>query len=147
MLDINITVRFPDLLAAVSALASVLNRPENAPAAARAAATDVPAPVNPTPAPATVTPATAGPVPTATSPSDTATANATVPGPVPVSAAPAYTKDQVGKAGADMLAADPGKLDALRGLLTKYGVLSIVEVPEDKLGAFATELRALGAKI
>lgn len=71
---------------------------------------------------------------------------ATPPAP-PVTAAPAYTHEQVGKAGADLVAANPGMMPTLLGLLQKYGVQLVTDLKPDQLGTFAGELRALGAKI
>ena len=65
----------------------------------------------------------------------------------PVAAAPTYTVEQVGKAGADLVAANPGVMPTLMGLLQKYGVTMVTDLKAEQLGPFATELRALGGKI
>lgn len=65
----------------------------------------------------------------------------------PVAPAPTYTLEQVGRAGAELISADSGKLPQLRELLQKYGVPSVSELKPEQLGSFATELRALGAQI
>lgn len=39
------------------------------------------------------------------------------------------------------------RMPDLQALLTKYQVISLTELPEDKYPAFATDLRALGAQI
>lgn len=64
---------------------------------------------------------------------------------VPVTAAPAYTVDQLSQAGAALV--DAGKMDALMGLLSKYAVQAITQLPPEQYGAFATDLRGLGARI
>lgn len=64
---------------------------------------------------------------------------------VPVTAAPAYTVDQLSQAGAALV--DAGKMDALLGLLSKYAVQAITQLPPEQYGAFATDLRGLGARI
>lgn len=69
------------------------------------------------------------------------------PTPVVPTTAPSYTKDAIGKAGADLIAADPNKMPELLALLQKYGVPAITSLAADQLGAFATELRGLGARI
>ncbi|MCC8075739.1 MAG: hypothetical protein LIO95_07365 [Clostridiales bacterium] len=70
------------------------------------------------------------------------------PSPVPVAPeAPAYTKEQVCKAGADLITAHPDKLPDLQQLLSSYGVRGVAKVPADKLGEFATALRGLGADL
>lgn len=66
---------------------------------------------------------------------------------VPVAPAPVYTQNQISKAGAELIAADPAKMSALRGLLAQFNVTSIPELKEEQFGAFATELRELGANI
>jgi len=63
---------------------------------------------------------------------------------VPVTA-PTYTLDQIAKAGANLV--DAGKMEQLLALLTKYGVQAVTQLTPDQYGAFATELRALGAQI
>ena len=65
----------------------------------------------------------------------------------PVAPAPAYTMEQVGKAGADLVAANPGMMPTLMGLMQKYGVTMVTDLKPEQLGPFATELRALGGKI
>lgn len=40
-----------------------------------------------------------------------------------------------------------GRMPDLQALLTKYQVISLTELPEDKYPAFATDLRAMGARI
>ena len=64
---------------------------------------------------------------------------------VPVAGAPAYTLDQLAKAGAALV--DAGKMESLMALLAKYGVQAVTQLPPAQYGAFATELRALGAQI
>lgn len=66
---------------------------------------------------------------------------------VPVAPAPVYTQNQISKAGAELIAADPAKMSALRGLLAQFNVTSIPELKEEQFGAFATKLRELGANI
>jgi hypothetical protein len=63
---------------------------------------------------------------------------------VPV-AAPAYTLEQLARAGAAL--AQAGKMDLARALLAKYNVQTVNQLNPDQYGAFATELRALGAQL
>ena len=65
----------------------------------------------------------------------------------PVASAPTITLEQVSKAGADLITADSSRLTALNGLLQRYGIASVQELPAEQIGTFATELRGLGAKI
>lgn len=64
---------------------------------------------------------------------------------VPVAPAPQYTIEQIMKAGAALM--DEGKIDELRGLISSFGVEAVTNLKPEQLGAFATELRKLGAKI
>ena len=120
MLEAKLTIEAPGLTLALNRLADALayRAPENA----APVPAPIPAPVQPAPEPA-------------------------VPSAVPIAQAPVFTHDQVGKAGADLLSADPGKMPQLLALLQQYGVRAIKELSQDQLGPFATALRGLGAKI
>lgn len=177
MMEMKITVEAPDLAASILKLAeAIASGPDPAllipdeplpvsaypatPAAAPVAAPVAPVaapvsptPVNPTPGPA---PTTAAPV-AAPSPSPTPVTNAPTAGPtsaapgntpapaVPVTGAPAYTLDQISRAGASLV--DAGKMQQLLELLGRYGVQAVTQLKPEQYGAFATELRALGAQI
>lgn len=82
-------------------------------------------------APVTPPPAAAAPIPTA----------------VPIAAAPAITLEQVAKAGADLISANPAKIPELLALLKQFGVPAVNALKPEQIGAFATALRGLGAKI
>ena len=171
MMEMKITVEAPDLAASILKLAeAIASGPDPAllipdeplpvsaypttPApAAPVAAPMSPAPVNPTPGPA---PTTTAPV-VAPSPSPTPVTNAPTAGPtsaapgntpaptVPVAGAPTYTLDQISRAGASLV--DAGKMQQLLELLGRYGVQAVTQLQPEQYGAFATELRALGAQI
>ena len=166
MMEMKITVEAPDLAASILKLAEAIASgpdpallipdeplPVSAYPAAPAAAPVSPAPVNPTPGPA---PTTTAPV-AAPSPSPTPVTNAPTAGPtsaapgntpapaVPVTGAPAYTLDQISRAGASLV--DAGKMQQLLELLGRYGVQAVTQLKPEQYGAFATELRALGAQI
>ncbi len=171
MMEMKITVEAPDLAASILKLAeAIASGPDPAllipdeplpvsaypttPAPAAPVAAPVsPAPVNPTPGPA---PTTAAPV-VAPSPSPTPVTNAPTAGPtsaapgntpapaVPVAGAPTYTLDQISRAGASLV--DAGKMQQLLELLGRYGVQAVTQLKPEQYGAFATELRALGAQI
>ena len=113
--------------------------PAPAPVAARVA--PAPAPVAPAPAPVAAAPVSG---PQATLPGS---APAAAPIAAPVAPAPTYTVEQIGKAGADLATQAPGKMPELLALLQKYGARAITELKPEQLGAFATELRGLGAKL
>lgn len=173
MMEMKITVEAPDLAASILKLAEAIasgpdpallipdeplpvsaypTTPAAAPVAPVAAPVS-PAPVNPTPGPA---PTTAAPV-AAPSPSPTPVTNAPTAGPtsaapgntpapaVPVTGAPTYTLDQISRAGASLV--DAGKMQQLLELLGRYGVQAVTQLKPEQYGAFATELRALGAQI
>lgn len=163
MMEMKIKIDVPELVAAVEKLAAAIDKSAlnitvpnegtlnfnmpagNAPVAPTApAAPAVPTtPVAPAPAAAPTTP------PVASAPAAVPTANPAAPTApaapsVPVTA-PTYTLDQIAKAGASLV--DAGKMEQLLGLLTKYGVQAVTQLNPDQYGAFATELRALGAQI
>ncbi len=60
--------------------------------------------------------------------------------------APQYTQEDLAHA-AVALMGDPGKKQALVSLLAQFGVRALTELSADNYGAFATELRGLGADI
>ena len=157
MLEMKITVAAPELAASILKLAeaiapdpdpSILTPNEPLPVAsyptAPAPAPVSPAPVNPTPGPA---PTMAAPSPApAPAAGQTSAAPGSTPAPaVPVTSAPAYTLDQISRAGASLV--DAGKMQQLLELLGRYGVQAVTQLQTEQYGAFATELRALGAQI
>lgn len=118
--------------------------------------TPAPAPA-PTPAPAPVPAPAPAPTPApAPAPAPTPAPVTAVPvaQPAPVTAvpvaqttAPAYTRERVASAGAMLIQSQPEKREELIGLLARFGVNAINNLPEAQLGAFATALRGLGANI
>ena len=64
---------------------------------------------------------------------------------VPVTEPPQYTIDQIMKGGAALM--DAGRVDDLMNLLHSFGVVAVTDLKPEQLGAFATALRGLGAKI
>lgn len=71
------------------------------------------------------------------------------PAEVPVSVVPtevaAYTQNDLALAASGLM--DAGKQADLLGLLQKFGVPSLVDLKTEQYGAFAADLRTLGAKI
>lgn len=154
----TIKVETPDLVAALMRLAAAVNPDPNI------LTPDTPRPQMPAPAPAPIAPPapvppvapvapqmptaatnqppvmpqTPGPAPAAPAPAPAAPA-------VPVTTAPTYTLDQIAKAGASLV--DAGKMEPLLALLSRYGVQAVTQLAPGHYGAFATELRALGAQI
>lgn len=155
MMEMKITVEAPDLAASIIKLAeAIASGPDPnllTPDEPRPVATypttpppAPPAPVTPTPTPpAGVTPPVEAPAPPA---GPTSAVPGSTPAPaVPVSSAPTYTLDQISRAGASLI--DAGKMEQLLGLLGRYGVQAVTQLQPEQYGAFATELRALGAQI
>lgn len=64
---------------------------------------------------------------------------------VPVAPAPTFTREQIMTAGAALI--DAGKMNELLALLNAFGVQAVTQLQPEQLGAFATELRKLGAQI
>lgn len=156
MTDFTIHIDAPELAQAIQALAGALGRgapehlaatatkPDRAPAAPAAGQAPVQTPrygyvPAPTQSPTVqVAPMTAPvAVPVAAPVRDAA--------PAPVAPAPQYTPEMIQLATAPLI--DAGKGEQLKGLLSKYGVMRVSDIPRDALGAFATDLRALGARI
>lgn len=152
-MEINVKISCPDLTTAASVIAKALLGAQHEPESpAPVASAPVAATVNPTPASGPIQTTAAPQVATgvAPAPSPAAPAAPVAPAPVaqaPVNTAPQITLDQIGKAGADLLNKNPGAMPQLMGLLQKYGVQSAQQLKPDQIGAFATELRALGAVI
>ena len=86
----------------------------------------------------TAQPATKQPAPAAPMPVPTSAA------PVPT-ATPTYSIEEVMKAAQGV--ADAGGTEALRGLLSEFGVVGVSHLSTDQLGAFALKLRELGGNI
>ena len=160
MLEARLTIEAPTLAAAMERLAQAIAQghtgapsvpvPPPMPAQVAAAAptahpapapAPVAAPVAPAPAPVAAAPVSG---PQATLPGS---APAAAPIAAPVAPAPTYTVEQIGRAGADLATQAPGKMPELLALLQKYGARAITELKPEQLGAFATELRGLGAKL
>lgn len=117
---LEIKIECPDILMAATALAKALTRADGHPAA------PAPAP-NPVQSPAAQP---AAPV---------------APPAVPVATSPTYSLDQISRAGASLV--DAGKIEQLLQLLNRYSVQAITQLQPEQYGAFATDLRALGAQI
>ena len=146
-MEVKITIEAPDLAASILKLAEAIASsptPAPAPAAPVSPAPTAAAPVSPAP----VTPAQT-PAPTATPPAPTGQTSAApgdTPAPAaPVTGAPSYTLDQISRAGASLV--DAGKMQQLLELLGRYSVQAVTQLKPEQYGAFAAELRGLGAQI
>lgn len=133
MMEMKIKIDVPELVAAVEKLAAAIDK----------TALNITVPNEGTlnfNMPAGNAPVASAPVQTAPTPAPVA-----APAPAVPVTAPTYTLDQIAKAGANLV--DAGKMEQLLALLTKYGVQAVTQLTPDQYGAFATELRALGAQI
>ena len=104
------------------------------------------APMTPTAA-AQAVPTAAQAEPTAAPAAPTAAPAAPTAAPAAPTAAPTYTLAQISMAGAMLVQAQPAKRDELMALLQRYGTNAVANLKPEQLGAFATDLRGMGAKI
>lgn len=134
MLKVEFQFQTPEEATAAIQAVSVLTNGTSALAPAPHAPV-TPPPVAVAPSPASVAqPAPAEPAPTPAPPAA-----------VPVAAAPTFTREQIMTAGAALI--DSGKMNELMGLLNTFGVQAVTQLKQEQLGAFATELRKMGAQI
>lgn len=147
-MDITVTVKCPDLAIAAAALAKAILGAKDA-AAGTSVSPAQAAPVWPTAAPAApATPVqTTASVTPAPSPAPAPVPTAPVPAAVPTAPAPQITPDMVAKAGAELIRDHREMMGPLNALLQKYGVPDALHLSAEQIGAFATEMRAMGAKI
>lgn len=96
------------------------------------------APVTPASAPAPAVTASPAPAPAPKAPEPPVAA-------VPTAPAKEYSLDELLTATAPLM--DAGKISELQALMQKYGVASMMEIPKERYGELATDLRALGARI
>lgn len=137
MLEIKVTVDFPGLPEALTALADALGKRAGTDEVKEVEAA---AAANPTaPAQAASTAVTAAPTPAQPAAPTTAAPTASA------VRAETYTLDALSRAGAALV--DAGMMPQLLDLLTKYGVRAVVQLPKEQYSAFAGELKALGAQL
>ena len=145
MTEVKITITAPELANAINNLAAALagktsldNPDKSVQTEQNVMQYNSVTPVAPVSAPAqvtnVVTPPAQSPAPAAQTPTNT----------VPTGA-PQYTMDMLAVAGTALI--DAGRMGELCGLLAKYGVESVTALNPAQYGAFATDLRALGAQI
>ena len=163
MFEIKVTVEIPDLVKAAEMLAGYKVECEKKGylESLEALKTQIPEAVPPYTAPDMPVPTTTGSTPdanivpaTTTAPVITNPAPVIPPAPAPITpptvaptAAPAFTLMQVAKAGADLITAKPQLQPQLVELLGRFGAQTVKDLPQNRLGEFAAELRALGGKI
>lgn len=140
MLEAKITIEAPELANALNTLAAALGSAKVNPFPIQ---TEQTAPQAPVAQPAPVAQQTAMPVaPAPVAPA--APVNYPAPS-VPLAQPPKYTVDRIMAAGATLM--DAGKANELMALLHSFGVQAVMDLKPEQLGAFATAMRELGAKI
>ena len=119
MLELKVTINTPDLATAINSLAGALS--------INTAGT----PLQPQPQPVQQQPPAQQPQ--------------QAPVGVPAAGPPTYTVEQLQAAAGAVISA--GRRDEALALLTTFGAASVDALPPEQRGAFATELRKLGAAI
>ena len=151
-INISIELKAPELATALLALADAWAMTANARPSQSGVAPD-PAPAQPVPMQSNPAPApTPAPAPAQTyNPSPAAPAQMTDPilAGAPAPAVPvtpqSYTLDQLAQAATQLM--DAGRRNELISLLSSYSVQALTALPKEQYGAFATQLRAMGARI
>ena len=153
MFEVRITIEAPELDGAINNLAAAIGGAKISQPPVQQNVTAQPAVEQPAPTDVTVTvnppfaqpgaPVQPAPMP---APGPAAHAMPSYPAPnVPLAQPPKYTIDQIMAAGATLM--DAGKVNELMNLLHSFGVQAEMDLKPEQLGAFATGLRELGAKI
>lgn len=152
MFEAKLTITAPGLEAALNNLAAAIagakaaapttvQAPPQGPTAPVPTQAPPQAPANPTPAAPSAAPAGfPGPAPTPVS-----QASPLPQAGLPLGGPPQYTVDQIMQAGATLM--DAGKVTELTNLLHSFGVQAVMDLKPEQLGAFATEMRKMGAAI
>lgn len=123
-ITIDLNINAADLAEALRALGAALSGAAILTPQAPPAQPMPPAPPQPQPAPAAPTQPAAASLPTS---------------------AHAYTMDQLAVAATSII--DSGRRQTVVDLLAQYGVSALIALPKEHYGAFATQLRGLGAKL
>lgn len=159
MSNFVIEIKAPELANALQALAAAIAGRQmdklSCPAPEPRTAAPVPAPVpivpQPPAAPVSLMPQTpiAPPQPNAPVAAPVAPPATPVPAaqpqPVVPTSAPQYTYEMLFNAAAALMGQNKGP--QLQQLLAKYGIQRLPDLPPEQYGAYATDLRALGAKL
>ena len=143
MFEVQITIEAPELAGAINNLAAAMGGAKLVPQQ-----TTTPVMQQPSANPQVVAAPASAPVQPSSlpSPGPAAQAMPSYPAPnVPLAQPPKYTVDQIMAAGASLM--DAGKVNELMNLLHSFGVQAVMDLKPEQLGAFATGLRELGAKI
>ena len=140
---VNVVVTAPEVVGAINnlatAISSKVSQEQPAHAAQFQSSTSASAPAEPAPI-------HEAPVQTQSqTPAAPVQQSATPIAGVPLANAPQFTIDQIMTAGAALM--DAGKVNDLLNLLHSFGVQAVMDLKPEQLGAFATEMRKLGAAI
>jgi hypothetical protein len=153
MLEIKVIVEAAEIVQALNNLAAAMGgaKANFSPTAAPISNSYAAAPTIPQQssavysAPAAATAPTV-PVQGATTPQYAPTAGNPLPAPgIPLAPAPTFTREQIMSAGATLV--DAGRVQELMNLLNSFGVQAVTDLKPEQMGAFATALREMGAKI
>lgn len=142
-MEITINLQSPDLAAAILALAAALGGQAQMVGYAATHQPTVPTgfPTHPEQA----VPAQYAPPATRYQPEQPAPTAPAAPMTAVPTSAQAYTMEQLAVAATQLV--DAGRRTELVGLLSSFGVQALTALPKEQYGAFATQLRAMGAKI
>ena len=139
---VNVAIAAPELAGAINNLASAISgkasQEQPAPAVQPQSSASMPVPADPASMPE-------APVQTQPQTSAVPVQPATPVAGVPLASAPQFSIDQIMSAGAALM--DAGKVENLLNLLHSFGVQAVMDLKPEQLGAFATEMRKLGASI
>lgn len=131
MLEVRVTVSCPDLVAAAKLLKGITHEENPAPAPVTAAPIQQPVVAS---------------APVAIQQAHSVSAPQPTPA-VPLAQAPTFTQADIARAGAELFTTRPDLQPQVMALLGRYGCQSVMDLKPEQLGAFATALRGLGAKI
>lgn len=156
-MDVTVRIEAPELVAAINTLATALETYNQGTIIKHTSAPAAPAFASPVQA------ATAPVLTTATAPALSIVPNvapaqpaptlvysapapvAAAPESVPVTAPQTYTQEQLAVAATQLM--DAGRQPELISLLAAFGVQALTQLPKEQYGNFATQLRAMGARI
>ena len=143
---VNIVVTAPEVASAINNLAAAISgkasQEQSTPAVQSQSSASMPVHADPAP----ISEAPVQPAPTQPqTPAVPVQQSATPIAGVPLASAPQFSIEQIMTAGAALM--DAGKVDDLLNLLHSFGVQAVMDLKPEQLGAFATEMRKLGATI
>lgn len=149
-MEVNINVRFPDMVNLFQAhdLVKLIQESRCATQEAATATQEAEQKQEPSPAPETRKRAPVAPKeePKHEEPVQEAQINV-APMPTPAAEAPKLTARAIAVAGAKLLQSNPAVQEDLGKLLQQYGLRSAMEIKPEQMAAFAAAIRGMGAEI